>query len=401
VSELSKVRGSRVRNRLRYIGLVAAVGLLVAGCQGGEPQGIVSGASGTLPSASPTPVKPTLSISPASSTTPVRADRPVSVSLVNGKLNSVRLTDKAGKQVGGSVDATGTWRNTQPLSAGTSYTVTASAIGEDGEAVQQTSTFTTVKATRLVNTTLIPGDDWKVGVGMPVIVVFSQPVKNKDAALAALKVQSTPSVTGGWRWFSDTEAHYRPKDYWAPGTKVQVTASTSGTELAKGQWGKRTVTTKFEIGSDQRMTVNMAKHTMTFTRDGKTVRTMPVTTGKPGFSTRNGIKVVMDRESQVTMDAATTGIDSTDPDYYNLKVNWAMRLTWSGEYFHAAPWSVGSQGRANVSHGCTGLSTANAKWLYDNVQIGDVAVFSGGSRSLEQGNGYTDWNLPFSAYTAT
>ena len=42
-----------------------------------------------------------------------------------------------------------------------------------------------------------------------------------------------------------------------------------------------------------------------------------------------------------------------------------MRLTYSGEFLHAAPWSVGSQGYANVSHGCTGMSTANAQWLYD------------------------------------
>ena len=45
-----------------------------------------------------------------------------------------------------------------------------------------------------------------------------------------------------------------------------------------------------------------------------------------------------------------------------------MRVTYSGEFIHAAPWSVGSQGVANVSHGCTGLSTADAAWLYAKIR---------------------------------
>jgi len=339
-----------------------------------------------------------LSISPAAAGKAVRADRPVAVSVVNGELTSVMLTTADGVALAGAKDATGTWRNTDPLSAGTRYTVTAQAKGLDGVLVRESSTFATKSAASLVRTTLIPGDDWEVGVGMPVIVVFSRPVTNRAAAEAAMSVTSTPAVEGGWRWFSSTEAHWRPVAYWPSGTKVTVKAATSGVELAKGAWGRRTVTTRFTVARSQLMTVDMVRHTLTVQRGDQVVRTIPVTTGKRGFASRNGIKVVMDRQSEVRMDAASTGTDAKDPEYYNLLVNWAMRLTWSGEYLHAAPWSVGSQGRANVSHGCTGMSTANAKWLYDNVRIGDVVTFTGGSRKLEWGNGYTDWNLPFPAY---
>jgi lipoprotein-anchoring transpeptidase ErfK/SrfK len=79
--------------------------------------------------------------------------------------------------------------------------------------------------------------------------------------------------------------------------------------------------------------------------------------------------VIMMKERTRLMDASTGGTDRSDPEYYRLTVEYAMRLTWTGEFLHAAPWSVGSQGRANVSHGCTGMSTSNAAWLYANSTV--------------------------------
>jgi lipoprotein-anchoring transpeptidase ErfK/SrfK len=163
--------------------------------------------------------------------------------------------------------------------------------------------------------------------------------------------------------------------------------------------GRRTVTSSFSIGARQISTVDIVKHTLTVTRNGKVIKVIPVTTGmtdsKPTFLTRGGIKVIMSRESSVRMDAATTGTDPKDPNYYNLTVHWALRLTYSGEFLHAAPWSVAQQGKANVSHGCTGMSDADAKWMYDHSQVGDVVVYVHSKRPLEWGNGYTAWNKSF------
>jgi hypothetical protein len=75
-----------------------------------------------------------------------------------------------------------------------------------------------------------------------------------------------------------------------------------------------------------------------------------------------------------------------------------MRLTYSGEFLHAAPWSVAYQGHSNVSHGCTGMSTANAGWLYGHSQIGDVVEYTGSSKMMTLDNGYGDWNVPFATY---
>ena len=110
------------------------------------------------------------------------------------------------------------------------------------------------------------------------------------------------------------------------------------------------------------------------------------------------MKVILSRETSRQMDAETTGLKKTDPEYYNVKVKYAMRLTWSGEFLHAAPWSVGSQGRANVSHGCTGMSTANAQWLFERSKMGDVVKYVGSERPLESYNGYTMWNMNLASW---
>jgi lipoprotein-anchoring transpeptidase ErfK/SrfK len=83
---------------------------------------------------------------------------------------------------------------------------------------------------------------------------------------------------------------------------------------------------------------------------------------------------------------------------YDLKVRYAMRITWSGEFLHAAPWNSANLGRVNASHGCVGMSTADAAWLFNRVQVGDPVVTTGSSRGLEKGNGYTDWDVSWSQY---
>jgi len=149
---------------------------------------------------------------------------------------------------------------------------------------------------------------------------------------------------------------------------------------------------KFETGASMVSTVDVNKHQMVVKRDGKVWATIPVTTGKGGFLTRSGTKVISEKYTMKVMDAATTGISQGSSEYYRLDVPYAMRVTNSGEFVHAAPWSTGSQGSANVSHGCVGMSMTNAKRLFYNTLVGDVKVV-GSPRELEPGNGWTDWNV--------
>ena len=114
-------------------------------------------------------------------------------------------------------------------------------------------------------------------------------------------------------------------------------------------------------------TVDIARHVMTVTRGGQVIKTVPISAGRPGpeTETRSGTKVIIEKFDSKRMNSETVGIANDSAEGYDIDdVQWAMRVTYSGEFIHAAPWSVGSQGRENVSHGCTGMSTADAAWLY-------------------------------------
>ena len=359
---------------------------------------------GGSPVAATSAAAPTINVEPGNGTHGVRPDTPVVVSVANGAVASADLVTSDGQHLAGRTDGGGGWRVTDSLKPDTTYTLHVTAKSASGLTTTRTTSFTTLTPRAYNRAVLIPGDDWTVGVGMPVIVTFAAPVANRDAAEKALTVTSTPSVKGAWRWMTSSEVQWRPAAYWPSGTTVKVTAALGGVELSPGVWGRRTVTSSFSIGAAQISTVDVTRDIMTVRRDGKVINVIPVTTGmtnsKPTFLTRGGIKVIMSREASVRMDAATTGTDPKDPNYYNLTVRWALRLTYSGEFLHAAPWSVASQGHANVSHGCTGMSDANAKWMYDHSQVGDVVVYTGSRRPLEWGNGYTLWNTSFADWAS-
>src|SRR6185312_3149300 len=196
--------------------------------------------------------------------------------------------------------------------------------------------------------------------------------KNRDDVEAALTVKTTKAVEGSWRWVSAEQVQWRPKSYWPANTKVKVTSDLAGVELRPGVWGASKRTSAYDIGSKVISTVDVAGHSMTMRRNGKVVKTIPVTTGKASMATRAGIKVIMSRETMHRMRSSSIGIQKGHADYYDIKARWAMRLTYSGEFLHAGPWSTGSQGRANVSHECTGMSNVDVKWIFDHSKVGDV-----------------------------
>jgi lipoprotein-anchoring transpeptidase ErfK/SrfK len=200
---------------------------------------------------------------------------------------------------------------------------------------------------------------------------------------------------------SSKEAHWRPATYWKAGTKVKVDADLNGVPAGGGRWGQMSRTSEFTVGRSVIAKVNLKTHEMKVVINGKVARTIPVTGGQPGFITRSGVKVVMDKVTNITMRAETIGLKKGDTGYYeDTPVKWALRLTNSGEFLHSAPWSVKDQGVRNVSHGCTGMSDANAEWVYKNMIIGDVVETTGTDRPMTMGNGIADWNLSWAKWTA-
>jgi lipoprotein-anchoring transpeptidase ErfK/SrfK len=343
----------------------------------------------------------TIDVTPASASVDVPIDPPVTVTAAAGKLTAVTLTDQKDRTVAGAMSADGaSWTSTDPLRIADHYRLVASAVDSDGVRAERSAFFATVSPRKVLETSISPLSGQSVGVGMPIIVRFNTAVRDRAAVEQALTVTSSKPAEGAWSWVSDTEVHYRPKDYWPAYSDVKLDVNLKNVDAGRGVWGMASRTVKFRTGSSMVSVVDVDRHTLSVFRNGKKTRVIPVTTGKAEFLTRNGIKVILEKHTMKIMDSTTVGIPKSSPEYYRLEVPYAMRVTWSGEFVHAAPWSTGDQGRDNVSHGCVGMSMSNAIWLFNQSQVGDIVKVVGSSRPLEPGNGYTDWNVSWTDWLA-
>ncbi|GAA0323754.1 L,D-transpeptidase [Kineococcus aurantiacus] len=390
---------STVLRRRTLVGalLAAAAVPAVAACQ--SKSGAVGTGAGASASPSPSATPATITVTPADAAVDVRPDAPVTVTVTDGTLTDVTVTAADGTPLAGALDPAGTtWTSSATLTTGTAYSVHAVAAGASGGSTTHQSTLTTLTPAETAFPAVAPLAGKEVGVGMPIIVTFDSPVADDRRAVVEqnLKVTASPNaVEGSWSWQSDSKVEFRPAQYWPAHSAVHLDVDLGAVEVSPGVWGK-TRDIDFTIGSAMVSTVDIAAHTLTVTRDGELLKTIPVTLGQSGsggqFTTRSGTKVIMSLEAARQMNSETTGIGQDDPNYYNVDVQYALRVTNSGEFLHAAPWSVASQGKANVSHGCTGMSTENAKWMFDNSKVGDVVVYTGSDRTIEPGNGFNVWN---------
>lgn len=392
---------TRASDRTRFAHRTTAAAALlaltgVAGCTsatGGDSSGSPDGpgASAASETVKAAPVRLSTSFTDAAA---VPIDVPVSVTTSGATLDAVTVTSPAG-DVAGLVDGD-SWTSSSLLEPGTDYTIRASATSQDGRSVERTRSFRTIDLTLDEQTfaAIAPLDGETVGVGMPVVVSFDLPVTDRALFEKHMRVTSTPAQRGSWYWLSDREAHFRPATYWKAGTNVSVDLDVNSLPAGKGIYGQESRSIDFRIGDAHVYQVNAQTHRMQVFSNGSLLRTIPITTGKAGFTTRSGTKVIMEKFAEKRMNSETVGINRDSPEAYDIDdVQWAMRLTHSGEFIHAAPWSVGSQGYANVSHGCTGMSTADAAWLYAMSRRGDVVEYTGTDRPMTLDNGYGDWNV--------
>jgi len=393
--------------------VAAAVGILAASALAGCNAKADTGSTGAAPAtkalhhraakSTEKPVPPArLKVNVTRAAVPV--DTLVRVTAANATLQRVSVRAQGGAALpGGLAKNAASWAAQERLEPGTTYHVSAFAKDEGGATQRLQRTFHTVPLSLDQQTypSIAPIDGETVGVGMPVIVQFDVPVTNRAEIEKHLSVQTSPKQPGTWHWISDYEVHWRPRTYWKPGSNVTVNADVNGVNAGSGIYGQEDRSTSFHVGDAVFMKIHVARHEMRVFDNGRLLRTIPVTGGKPGFTTRSGIKVIIEKFRHKRMDAATTGISPNSPEYYNISnVEYAQRVTYSGEFLHAAPWSVGDQGSANVSHGCVGMSTSNAAWLYSLTKRGDVVDVTGTDRSMEPDNGYGDWNVPWTQYKA-
>nr|WP_236070713.1 Ig-like domain-containing protein [Streptomyces polyasparticus] len=319
----------------------------------------------------------------------------------NGRITDVSVTGSRGSALAGALSADGrTWRSTWAVPAGFRYRATVRAESPSGDPVVSTLRFRTAAPQgRRLTAEFGPGPG-TYGVGQPVTATLNRPVPARRTEARArieqsLRVNSSPQVEGAWYWVDEQTLHYRPRTFWPAHTEITVRSALDGVHIGDGVYGAGSKPLTLRIGDRIEAITDASTHTMTVLRNGEEIRTIPVTTGKAGYRTRNGIKTVLAKERLVRMRGEGIGIARGSSDYFDLKVHYATRVTWSGEYVHAAPWSVGSHGVANVSHGCTGMSMSNAAWFFDLVRPGDIVqvVNSLGEDMTPFDNGYGDWNL--------
>ncbi|KMO69477.1 hypothetical protein EUA04_03115 [Mycolicibacterium obuense] len=219
------------------------------------------------------------------------------------------------------------------------------------------------------------------GAAKPIYINFARPIANRQMAQDAVHISSVPPVPGRFYWTSDTQLRWRPQDFWPAGTVVNIDAA--GTKSS------------FTVPEQLVATVDDSTHTMTIVRNGKVEKTFPVSMGKPDgkHETKNGTYYVLEKFADIVMDSSTYGVPVDSAEGYKLKVQDAVRIDNSGIFVHSAPWSVGDQGKRNVSHGCINLSPANAQWFYDNFGSGDPVVVKNSTGLYNQPDGASDWQM--------
>ncbi|MGV9906968.1 L,D-transpeptidase [Streptomyces sp. NPDC003388] len=341
-----------------------------------------------------------VSISPKSGATGVDTSGALKVSVSKGKLTEVTVKNAKGAKIDGAVTGDGAaWKPSTHLAAGTKYSVHAVAKDSEGREAAEDSSFTTLTPRNTFVGYFTPEDGSTVGVGMPFSVRFTRGITNPADVEKAISIRTEPAVDVEGHWFGNDRLDFRPEKYWKEGTKVTVDLNLDGVEGRDGVYGKQRKTVKFTIGRDQVSIVDAKKHTMKVTQNGKVIKTIPVTTGKPGYDTWNGQMVMSEKLTVTRMNGETVGYGGE----YDIKdVPHAIRLTNSGTFIHGNYWGGGAFGNYNASHGCVGLRDVRggydkgvpAAWFFNHSLIGDVVVVKRShDRTVAPDNGLNGWNM--------
>ncbi|MFF4353269.1 Ig-like domain-containing protein [Streptomyces sp. NPDC001530] len=332
------------------------------------------------------------------------------VKVSDGKLTDVKMTVAGtGTAVPGAITANGSaWKPKEQLERGTKYQISVTAKDAKGRTSAANSIFTTVSSSDSFIGTYTPDNGTTVGVGMPVSFNFDKVISNKKAVQSHITVSSSSGQQVVGHWFGAQRLDFRPEEYWKAGSKVTMKIDLDGVQGANGVYGVQKKTVTFTIGRSQVSTVDVNTQTMTVVRDGKTLKTVPISAGSPEHTTYNGQMVISEKFVQTRMNGSTVGYGG---EYDISDVPHAMRLTSSGTFIHGNYWyNRGNPpfGRQGTSHGCVGLADVQgaqgdttAKWFYDNSLIGDVVtVKNSPDKTVSPDNGLNGWNMSWSAWTA-
>jgi lipoprotein-anchoring transpeptidase ErfK/SrfK len=374
------------RPGLAITGVCGALCLLATACSGSSSTGAQTAQHGSGNGGTKTVANggAAVSITPANGSTQVKTGRGVSVTVTHGKIVNVSVT-------AGHVTAAGTlqgqtaWHTVWPLHAGARYTVTVTARSTDGKTTTATSTFKTQRPAGTFTASTLLGNQ-TYGVGIPIMINFSQAVDPRFQAgiEKAINIKSSKPVVGAWYWDGGQTLDFRTRNYWPQHTKVSFDAHFNGAQIAPGVFGASNLSQSFTIGKALISVTSTKTHHTEVWWGHKRLPIWDASTGMPGDDTANGTYLTIEKGNPVLM---------SGPGYKNVPVFDSVRFTWSGNYYHSAPWSLGEQGFSNVSHGCVNLSPEHAAWYYARANPGDPITITGSPVAGQWDDGYTQWFL--------
>ncbi|MFF1607334.1 Ig-like domain-containing protein [Amycolatopsis sp. NPDC058278] len=397
--------------RIAGLGLGA---LLLAACSGqtgtvgaAQPAGAIGAAGATGTATVPGVPAATVAFQGGDQLSP---KDPIVVKASGGTLQAVVVTNpQTGNGVKGELSADKTsWTSTDRLRYGSTYQVVATAVNQAGAATEQRGEVHTVKPSGVATPALFQSASGDFGVGLIIGLKFDHDITDKATVEKSFKVTSSPAQDGGWYWVGKREVHFRPKDYWKPGSTVKLETTTFGMPIGGGLYGGQDVSASYKVHDSWIAKADGKTHQIKAYHNGQLVKTAPTSMGKTADTpprgatpTFNGTHTVLGKEASKIMDSCSYGVCEGDPGYYKAPENWNVRISSDGEYLHENLKTVAVQGSDNVSNGCLNMNTENAKWFFDNFNVGDVVeVTNSGGPQLAINNGHGDWAISWTAWQA-
>ncbi|MFG2285893.1 Ig-like domain-containing protein [Streptomyces sp. NPDC048595] len=409
-------RNRRTRRTLAVTALFAAGALALSACggnaeAGGHDDG-KNGQAGADAAAAKDASDAKITVSSKDGSTDASIND-TGVKVTGGKLTDVKLTvADTGATVAGAISSDGkSWKPGVQLERGTKYKIVANAKDAKGRSATENATFTTVSSANSFIGSYTPDNGKTVGVGMPVSFNFDKVITNKKDVQSHIKVTSSSGQQIVGHWFGAQRLDFRPEDYWKAGSKITMKIDLDGVKGGEGITGVQSKTVNFTIGRSQVSTVDMDTQMMTVKRDGKTIKSVPISGGSPENPTYNGQMVISEKFEQTRMDGSTVGFTKENgKGEYDIKdVPHAMRLSSSGTFIHGNYWGSPSIfGKAGTSHGCVGLQDNKGgggdtpgKWFFNESLVGDVVIVKNShDKTVQPDNGLNGWNLSWSAWQA-
>jgi len=392
-------KSARPGRHLATIAAAAVIGLLASACGGGHAQSPGPDQSKAQAAASASAhaaaLAAALKITPSNGSHGISPSATITVTSPKGKVTQVTVHTSGDAVTGTTSDGGKTWHSSGNLNVSQNYTVSATGTNGSGATITATSTFRTETPAQTFSTMIYEGYNQTYGVGMPIMLTFSQPITKKAAVERSLELTTSKPVIGAWYWDGDEHLYFRPRDYWPADTTVSLAAHLNGIEGAKGVYGAANLTQSFNIGRSLVAVASTTTHLTQIYLNGKRLYQWPISTGRASLPTPDGSYVSVEKQNPVRM---IGGGAPGSAGYYNELVNFAVRFTFSGDYYHSAPWSVVDQGSTNVSHGCVNLPPADAQTYYDMSIPGDPITVTNSTAAGKWDDGWTEWFFSFSQY---